>query len=109
MNAQVNNFANAVLDKAGGDGTLGALPGGQFVFDFGGLTQGGTGVFGLLSLTNLVNGPSDTLGADFDIDGGSFSLADFSSFNGLEAGDGRTMSVGFDPLVAGLFEQVVRI
>ncbi len=49
------------------------------------------------------------LDADFDINGGSFSLGDFTSFNGLEAGNGRTMSVGFNPLVAGLFEQVVRI
>ena len=109
LTAQVNNYANAVMDKAGGDGTFGALPGGQFVFDFGSLTQGGTGVFGLLSLTNLVSGPSDALGADFDINGGSFSLGQFTSFSGLEAGNGRTMSVGFNPLVAGLFEQVVRI
>ena len=79
------------------------------MFDFGSLTQGGTGVFGLLSLTNLVSGPSDSLGADFDINGGSFLLGDFTSFNGLAAGNGRTMSVAFEPLVVGLFEQVVRI
>ena len=109
LNAQVNNYANAVLAKTGGDGSFGALPGGQFVFDFGGLTQGDSGMFGLLSLTNLVSGPSDTLGADFDINGGSFLLGDFSSFNGLAAGTGHTMSVGFEPLVVGLFEQVVRI
>ena len=66
-------------------------------------------MFGRLSLTNLVSCPSDTLGTDFDINGGSFSLGDFTSFNGLAAGNGRTMSVAFEPLVVGLFEQVVRI
>ena len=53
LNAQVNNYASAVLDKTGGDGSFAALPGGHFVFDFGSLTQGDSGMFGLLSLANL--------------------------------------------------------
>ena len=109
LTAQVNNYANAVLAKAGGDGTLTVLPAEQFVFDFGTMTKGGTGVFGLLQLTNFVSGPADSLGADFDINAGSFSLGDFTSFNALQAGDGRSLTVGFNPLVTGLFEQVVRI
>ena len=109
LSAQVNNYASGVLAKAAGDGSFAALPGGHFEFDFGTLTQGGTGVFGLLSLTNFVSGPSDSLGADFDINAGAFSLGDFTNFNALQAGNGRTMSVSFEPLVAGLFEHVVRI
>ena len=109
LRAQVNNFAHPTLTKAAGDGSFTAPAAGQFVFDFGPLTAGGGGVTGLLALTNFVTGPADTLGADFDIDGGSFALGQFDSFSGLTAGDARDLSVTFDPLVVGLFEQVVRI
>ena len=109
LRAQVNNFAHPTLTKAAGDGSFTAPAAGQFVFDFGRLTAGGGGVAGLLALTNFVTGPADTLGADFDIDGGSFALGQFDSFSGLAAGDARDLSVTFDPLVVGLFEQVVRI
>ncbi|MGE0860556.1 MAG: choice-of-anchor D domain-containing protein, partial [Gammaproteobacteria bacterium] len=69
LTAQVNNFANAVLDKAGGDGTFAQVNVGQYVFDFGTLTAGGN-IAGLLSLANVSpGGPTDVLGADFDIGG----------------------------------------
>ena len=97
------------LNNNNGDGTLSALAGGTFVFDFGRLTAGDSGVTGLLALTNFVTGPADTLGADFDIDGGSFALGQFDSFSGLAAGGAHDLTVGFNPLVVGLFEQVVRI
>ena len=109
LTAQVNNYANPTLTQAAGDGTLSALAGGAFVFDFGRLTAGDSGVTGLLALTNFVTGPADTLGADFDIDGGSFALGQFDSFSGLAAGGAHDLTVGFNPLVVGLFEQVVRI
>ena len=63
----------------------------------------------LLALTNFVTGPADTLGADFDVDVGAFSLGEFNSFSGLVAGDAHDLTVAFNPLVVGLFEQVVRI
>ncbi|MGE0432709.1 MAG: choice-of-anchor D domain-containing protein [Planctomycetota bacterium] len=110
LSAQVNNYANAVLDKAGGDGTFAQVNVGQFVFDFGTLTAGGN-VAGLLSLANVSpGGPTDVLGADFDIGGGSFTLNGFDAFSGLATTDStRMLEVSLNPMVAGLFEQVVRI
>ncbi|MGE3847942.1 MAG: beta strand repeat-containing protein, partial [Gammaproteobacteria bacterium] len=106
--AQVNNYANPVLDQAGGAGAF-ASDGTSFVLDFGTLTQGTGGLTALLSLANLVSGPADVLGADFDFAAGPFSLDGFTSFGGLVAGDARGLTVGFDPLLVGLFEQVVNI
>ncbi len=110
LTAQVNNFANAVLAKAGGDGGFEEVTLGQFMFDFGTLTVGDS-VQGLLALANLSpGGPTDVLGADFDIGGGSFTLTGFDAFSGLATTDSaRMLDVSLDPLVAGLFEQVVRI
>ena len=110
LTAQVNNYANAVLDKAGGDGTFAQVNVGQFVFDFGTLTAGGN-VAGLLSLANVSpGGPTDVLGADFDIGGGSFTLTGFDAFSGLATTDStRMLEVSLNPMVAGVFEQVVRI
>ena len=49
-----------------------------------------------------MSGPADTLGADFYINAGSFALGDFTSFNGVQAGDGHSLTVGLNPLVVGL-------
>jgi hypothetical protein len=109
VQAVVNNFANPTLTETSGAGALASASAGHFVYDFGRLTSGAGSVNGLLALTNFITGPADTLGADFDIDGGAFSLGGFDSFAALGAGDAHDLSVSFNPLVVGLFEQVVRI
>jgi hypothetical protein len=95
--AQVNNFAHPALSKLSGDDTFTANAS-TFTLDF-----------GTLNLTNLISGPADELGATFVINTGPFALTGFDSFTGLTAGASHALSVSFDPLVGGLFEQVVRI
>ena len=58
---------------------------------------------------NLVSGPADELGADFNINASSFALGGFDDFIGLGASLGHGLTLDFDPLVAGLFEQLVSI
>ena len=106
--AQVNNFANPVLSKQSGDGIF-TPSGTTFTLDFGTLLQGGTPVVTTLSLTNLISGPADELGANFTVNTGPFALTGFENFTGLAAGANHALSVSFDPLVAGLFERVVQI
>ena len=108
MAAQVNNFANPVLSKLSGAGTF--TPNGTtFTLDFGTLIQSGPGVLGILQLANLISGPADELGATFSVNTGPFALTGFDNFSGLAAGANHALSVSFDPLIVGLFEQIVEI
>ncbi len=107
LNAQVNNFANPVLTQAG-LGTFTAN-GANFTLDFGFVAQGTSGVTSLLQLTNLVTGPADTLGATYDFTTGPFALGGFNAFNGLVAGASQSLTVSFDAVTSGVFEQVVGI
>ena len=97
-----------MLEKTLGAATL-IGSGAVYTFDFGTLAQGTASVSASLSLSNLVTGPADTLGATFSVGSGPFTLAGFESFNGLEAGGQHVLDVGLDPVTAGLFEQVVDI
>jgi len=108
LNAQVNHYANPVLSQDGGDGVL-LIDGTDFTLDFGRLIEGEAGVLGLLALTNLVPDPADDLRAEFQVTSGPFALSGFENFGGLAAGDSQMLSVAFDPLVVGLFEQIVSV
>lgn len=55
------------------------------------------------------SGPADELSATFDMGAGPFALTGFDNFTGLTAGAAHTLSVSFDPLVGGIFEQVGQI
>ena len=59
----------------------------------------------LMGQVNLVR-----IGQQFINDGGSFTLTGFDAFSGLATTDStRMLEVSLNPMVAGVFEQVVRI
>ena len=66
-------------------------------------------MLGILQLANLISGPADALGATFSVNTGPFALTGFDNFSGLAAGANHALSVSFDPLIVGLFEQIVEI
>ncbi|MBK8960484.1 MAG: choice-of-anchor D domain-containing protein [Proteobacteria bacterium] len=109
LSGQVNAYANPVLTQTGGAGSFTVTGARSFELDFGVLNVGQSGVQGLLALTNLVSGPADLLGADFDVDGGHFTLDGALAFSDLAAGDSHALGINLEPLVIGLFEQVLRM
>jgi hypothetical protein len=113
LSAQVNNYAEVGLSKAGGAGSLGG-GGHSFTLDFGTVTQGDVARNALLQLFNSATGPADLLSGGFDLSHvdptHNFTLAGFGAFGGLEAGDELAgLSVSFGSYLLGTFDEWIVI
>ncbi|HSW08491.1 beta strand repeat-containing protein, partial [Aquabacterium sp.] len=113
LSAQVNNYAEVGLAKAGGAGSLGG-GGHSFTLDFGTVTQGDVVRNALLQLFNSASGPADLLSGSFDLTdvdpAHNFTLAGFGAFGGLEAGDELSgLSVSFGSHLLGTFDEWIVI
>ncbi|MFZ5493268.1 MAG: beta strand repeat-containing protein [Pseudomonadota bacterium] len=110
--AQVNNFADANLRKAGGMGILSAV-GDVFTFDFGTLVQGSGVRSATLDVFNDVFGPSDLLDGQFsavDTDDFNFLAGFFDLFVDLGAGQAQGgFGISFDPVTLGLVSDDVTL
>jgi hypothetical protein len=108
LSAQVNDFANADLRKATGDGSLSrsAL---QIVLDFGNVTQGSGVHTASLDVFNNVTGFADYLDGFFNlIDTNDFLFSGFNPFANLAAGDSQGgLSVAFDATTLGAFSDTI--
>jgi hypothetical protein len=93
VSAQVNNFANALFLKLGGDGVLTQTGPNSFTLNLGVAQFGGAQLQAELGVENNAAGPADTLAGSFDINAPDFTLSGFNDFAGITAG--QTQS-GFD-------------
>ena len=96
LNAQVNNYANADLNKTGGDGGF-SQSGKVFTLDFGNVILGAS-ANSWLEVLNDVVGPADLLDGLFNfLDAQDFLYAGFGGFSDLAAGNSvGGLNVGFD-------------
>jgi hypothetical protein len=105
LDAQVNNYANADLNKTSGNGGF-SQSGKVFTLDFGNVTLGAS-VSSWLEVLNDVAGPTDLLDGLFSfLDFMDFTYAGFGSFANLDAGQSQGgLNVGFDStgLALGLY------
>lgn len=104
LTAQVNEFANPVFAKTGGDGAF-DVAGDSFTLDFGTVAQNSGSLTALLALTNDITGPADDLRFEFSGAGTNFTLNGFGAAT-LAAGDSQNLSVVLDTLLAGTFQDV---
>jgi len=107
LSAQVNEFANPVLTQTGGDGTFSA-DGATFTLDFGTVEEESLALTGLLQIANVVGAPADSLRVEFAGSAPDFGLTGFSTFS-LAAGEAQALIVTLDPLIAGIFDQVITL
>ena len=108
VSVTVNNYANAVIEKLSGSGTLSG-GGASYTLDFGTLAQGSGPVSVDLGILNDVLGPSDLLSGSFNPSGpAAFTLAGFAAFAGLAAGEADTApQVTFSTDDAGTFTETI--
>jgi len=111
LSAQVNNYANPVFSLLSGPGSLNRVDN-TFTLDLGTLINDGSPVIIGLGLFNDVAGPTDLLDGSFDVsDVSIFSLLDsMDPFSGLDAGQGVSFSIQFDPTtLLGSYEELVSV
>lgn len=112
LSAQVNNFADADLRKAGGAGSL-SVVGDVYTLDFGTLLQGSGVRSALLEVLNDVLGPSDLLDGQFtafDTDDFQYLSSFFDVFADLDAGQAQGgFGISFDPVALGLVSDSVTL
>ncbi len=86
VQAQVNNYAEALFSKLAGDGTF-TGGGTLYTLDFGAFTEGGPAMAAELGLTNDVPAPADWLAGTWTLNAPDFTLTGFDPFDNLNAGD----------------------
>jgi hypothetical protein len=109
--AQVNNYAEVALAKAGGAGTFSGSAT-RYTLDFGSLTLGSNALSSVLQLSNSATGPADLLSGLFDLSNfdpaHNFSLSGFGSFAGIAAGGVLSgLSVSFGSGLLGSFDELI--
>jgi hypothetical protein len=108
LNAQVNNFADAIFEKVSGIGIFTQVSLNEFSLDFGQLSIG-SGLFeAQLGVRNDASAPADTLGGGFDLNAPNFILSGFSAFDGIEAGNLLSgLEVGFNANALGDYNGLI--
>ncbi len=104
LSAQVNEFANPLLARTGGDGSFDIL-GDSVTLDFGTLAQNSGSFTALLALSNNISGSADDLRFEFSGSSSNFGVNGFGAAT-LAAGDAHNLSVVLDTLVSGNFQDV---
>ena len=111
LKGQVNNYAQASLQKTAGSFTLTQV-GNAYTIDFGSLVLGAADVSETLAVLNSAIGPADLLRGSFDTSGvgTGFLLSAFGPFSGLAAGDSQDgYAITFDSAVAGSFSDTITL
>ena len=111
LKGQVNNYAQASLQKTAGSFTLTQV-GNVYTIDFGNLVLGAADVSETLAVLNSAIGPADLLRGSFDTSGvgTGFLLSAFGPFSGLAAGDSQDgYAITFDSAVAGSFSDTITL
>ena len=108
LSAQVNEFASPVFTQTGGDGVLGVSNGTDFLLNFGTVQQGSVELTSVLQVANDVSVPADTLRVELVGATSHFGLTGFGTFEIL-AGDSHALSISFNPLTAGLFDDLISL
>jgi PEP-CTERM motif len=108
LHLQVNRLANALLGLASGAGAL-SVNGNVFTLDLGTVLVGSNLLTSALFLDNAVDDPADSLRGGFDLSGvDDFTAAGFLSFVELDPRERLAgLSLAFNPLAAGLFEDSI--
>ena len=109
LQAQVNNFAQASVLKAGGAGSF-SQAGTAYTLNFGTLALGGADGQASLEVFNSAQGFADLLRGSFDTAGvaSPFGAFGFSSFDNVVAGGHVTgLGVTFSPTALGAFESSI--
>jgi hypothetical protein len=110
LDAQVNNFASALLEKLSGKGTLKQENPYEFLFDFGQLSIGSGLSQAQLGVKNDASAPADTLGGTFELNASDFVLSGFNAFNGIEAGSLLSgLNIGFNANALGDYSGLITI
>jgi len=108
--AQVNNFANPMFVKMGGEGILKQENPYEFLFDFGQLSIGSGLSQASLGVINDTSGPADLLRGAFDLNAPNFVLSGFDSFDGIAAGDlFGGLNIGFNANALGDYSGLITI
>ena len=110
LEAQVNNYANGVFEKTGGDGSLSGL-GTSYKLDFGTRSQTLGSLLANIAVMNDVNGPADDLSGTF-IDPtlpSNLTLGSFTSFLDLAAGGTDGLFVSLNENTPGFFDVFVTL
>ena len=109
LSAQVNNYADADLNKTGGDGGF-SESGNVYTLDFGNVLLGSS-VSALLEALNDVSGPADLLDGLFTfLDTQDFLYSGFGDFTDLDAGENQGgLSVVFNASSLGGFSDDIRL
>jgi len=102
ISAVVNNYADPLLEKVEGDGTLTGGPA-DYAVDLGTVMQGDPTVKIALGLTNDADAPADDLAGDWTLDADDFELLGFTPFGGLGPGEPWQLAIGLDTDTLGLF------
>jgi PEP-CTERM motif-containing protein len=112
LQAQVNNFADAVFSKIGGSGSF-TSSGLSYVLDLGTILSDAAPLSTNLALANaLLGGPQDVLDGSFTLAVDDFLATGFQAFGNLGAGQSLTnLSVLFDPSghVPGAFSDLITL
>ncbi len=108
LGAQVNNYANADLNKTSGNGGF-SQSGRVFTLDFGNVILGASVSSGL-EVLNDIAGPADLLDGLFNfLDTQDFLYAGFGVFTDLAAGQSQGLNVNFNALTLGGFSDDIRL
>ncbi|MGH8795673.1 MAG: PEP-CTERM sorting domain-containing protein, partial [Caldimonas sp.] len=110
LQAQVVNFAELALGKAGGDGALASAVNG-YTLDFGTIVRGSADRAAELDIFNVATGPADLLNGSFSFAGASgFVLSGLDPFAGIAAGHGLGgFGVVLDSAATGAFSQTITV
>jgi hypothetical protein len=112
LSGTVNNYANAIFDKAHGSGILSRV-GNQFILDFGTVFQNSGSLSSIIDVDNAVAGPADLLNGSLALlDGNDFaSTLLMAGFSGIAAGgtSGDALSFLFDSTTLGSFQDEVSL
>ena len=111
VNATVDNYASAALEKVSGTGTLSGNAANGYTLDLGSVQLGSNGAAINLEALNTATGVADLLKGDFVIggnDAGVFANTGFSAFSGLVAGQAYTApTVTLNTTQAGTFSETI--
>jgi|GEM_PF-4330751 len=107
LQADVYNYATVSLTNGGAIGTLSGSGVSYTLSET--VAQGAAMPTALLDLGNAASGLADTLDGGFTIGPGILSLAGFSAFSGLAAGETLQLSVGFPTDTVGQFSETVTL
>ena len=108
VNAQINNFASPEYAFLSGPAAFSGS-GTSYTLNFGTVAQGGPDPTAGLAILNNIAGPADTLAGSFTDTGASgFTLMNFTSFSGVDAGDSQGgLTITLDTSTAGMFSETI--